>query len=336
MAQGSGVGTSVGDLLDKEYVTAWGNGNALVTFGDFRLGHKGALESARIYSTVTHDAGATWTTPVLVSGDALFAFVSTPIATADGRIFVAYEDFTHFDNGRDDYAVAELDPDTGARIAGAFKVDTLIDGTTDYPIALGRQTYQDSIFRSWSAGNIAADPTDGDHLAVEWSDMRNSPLPAPANPYAAVTNSDMIVSQSFDAGRTWSRPVAIALPGDQFQGWGAYDANGLLRIGFFDRQYDSANHQYGYTLATETSAGSLSFSTDELTTVRSDPTKNNLWFAATLDPHFPFATSFIGDYSGIAATPSGGVVAVWTDLRNQVSFAGGTGADEDVYFATSP
>ena len=74
--------------------TAWGDGNALVTFGDFRLGHKGALESGRIYATVTHDAGATWTTPVLVSGDALFAFVSTPIATADGRIFVAYEDFT--------------------------------------------------------------------------------------------------------------------------------------------------------------------------------------------------------------------------------------------------
>ncbi len=336
VARGSGTATSVGDLLDKEYVTAWGDGNALVTFGDFRLGHKGATESGRIYSTVTHNAGATWTTPVLVSGDALFAFVSTPIATADGRIFVAYEDYTHFDNGRDDYAVAELDPDTGARIAGPFKVDTLIDGFTDYPIALGRQTYQDSIFRSWSAGNIAADPTDGDHLAVEWSDMRNSTLPAPDDPYEAVTNSDMIVSQSFDAGRHWSAPVAIALPGDQFQGWGAYDANGVLRIGFFDRQYDSANHQYGYTLATETSAGSLSFSTDELTTVRSDPTKNNRWFAGTLDPDFPFATSFIGDYSGIAPTPSGGVVAVWTDLRNQVSFAGRTGADEDVYFATSP
>ncbi len=336
VAKGSGVGTSVGDLLDKEYVTAWGDGNALVTFGDFRLGQKGAAQSGRIYATVTHDAGATWTTPVLVSGNALFAFVSTPIATADGRIFVAYEDFTHFDNGRNDYAVAELDPHTGARIAGPFKVDTLIDGTTDYPIALGRQTYQDSIFRSWSAGNIAADPTNGNHLAVEWSDMRNSTLPAPANPYAAVTNSDMVVSQSFDAGRHWSAPVAIALPGDQFQGWGAYDANGLLRVGFFDRQYDRANHQYGYTLATETSAGSLSFSTDELTTARSDPTKNNLWFAATLDPHFPFATAFIGDYSGIAATPSGGVVAVWTDLRNQVSFAGGTGADEDVYFAKAP
>ena len=206
VAHGSGNETSVGDLLDKEYVTAWGNGNALITYGDFRLGHKGATQSGQIFATVTHNAGATWTTPVLVSGDALFAFVSTPIATANGRIFVSYEDFTHFDNGRDDYVVAELDPQTGARIAGPFKVDTLIDGETDYPIALGSQTYQDSAFRSWSAGNIAADPTNANHLAVEWSDMRNSTLPAPDDPYEAVTNSDMVVSQSFDAGRTWSTP----------------------------------------------------------------------------------------------------------------------------------
>src|SRR5262249_11091379 len=36
-AQGSGNGTSVGDLLDKEYVAAWGNGNAIVTYPDFPL-----------------------------------------------------------------------------------------------------------------------------------------------------------------------------------------------------------------------------------------------------------------------------------------------------------
>jgi hypothetical protein len=336
VAQGSGVGTSVGDLLDKEYVAAWGDGNAIITFGDFRLGRKGGLQSGHIFSTVTHDAGHTWSTPVDVTPETFVAFVSTPVVTPDGRIFVAYEDFTHFDNGRDDYVVAELDPATGARIAGPFTVDTLIDGATDYPLAFGRQTYQDSLFRSWSAGNIAADPTDGDHLAVAWSDMRNSTVPAPDDPYEAVTNSDIVVSQSFDAGRTWSEPVAVELAGDQFQGWAAYDANGLLRIGFFDRSYDAANHEYGYTLATETASESLTFVTTELTTARSDPTKDNRWFAATLNPDFPFATTFLGDYSGIATTPAGGVVAVWTDLRNEVSFAGRTGADQDMYFAATP
>jgi hypothetical protein len=317
-------------------VAAWGDGNAIVTFGDFRLAQKGATVFGHLFATVTHNAGQTWSKPVLISGDELFAFVSTPVATSDGRIFVAYENFADFDTGRDDYEVAELSPDTGARLAGPFKVDTLIDGATDYPLAFGRQTYEDSLFRSWSAGNIAADPTDGDHLAVAWSDMRNSELPAPEDPYEATTNSDIVVSQSFDAGRTWSQPVALDLRGDQFQGWAAYDTSGMLRIGFFDRSYDPANHEYGYTLATETAAGALTFATSELTTARSDPTKDNRWFAATDEPDFPFATTFLGDYSNIAATPDGGVVAVWTDLREDVAFAGRTGADQDMVFAAAP
>jgi hypothetical protein len=47
---------------------------------------------------------------------------------------------------------------------------------------------------------------------------------------------------------------------------------------------------------------------------------------------FPRANAFIGDYSNIAATPTGGVVAYWTDLRNDVTFAGVTGKGEDAYF----
>ena len=86
----------------------------------------------------------------------------------------------------------------------------MIDGFTDYPVAFGRPTYHNSLFRSWAAGNITTDPTDASHLAVVWSDMRNSTTPASSNPYAAATNSDVIVSQSFDRGRTWSAPVALA------------------------------------------------------------------------------------------------------------------------------
>src|SRR6478609_6727850 len=78
VAAGSGTETSVGDLLDKEYVAAWGNGNAIVTYGDFRLGNKGAFISARIYSSVTHDGGSSWSTPVVISGSLDVAFVSTP------------------------------------------------------------------------------------------------------------------------------------------------------------------------------------------------------------------------------------------------------------------
>jgi hypothetical protein len=336
VAAGSGNFGSPGDLLDKEYIAAWGDGNAIVTYGDFRLAQKGSFVNARIYSSVTHDGGTTWSSPRVISGDLDEAFVSVPTVASDGRIYVAFLNTTDLTTGRDDYEVVEVSPSTGARLAGPFKVATTIDGFTDYPIAFGRQTYQDSIFRSWAAGNITADPTNAAHLSVVWSDMRNSTLPAPTSPYVAKTNSDVIVSQSFDRGRTWSSPAVLALVGDQFMPWGAYDSDGILRIGLFDRHYDAANHKYDYSLATETGAGTLSFSTSKVSTVSSDPTTGNRWFAATANAAFPFATSFIGDYSNIAAVPSGGVVAYWTDLREQACFGTRCGSGEDAYFAAVP
>ena len=197
-------------------------------------------------------------------------------------------------------------------------------------------TSKDSQFRSWSMGNMAADPTNASHLAVVWSDMRNSVLPAPSDPYSAITNSDVIVSQSMDGGQTWSAPQALELPGDQFMPWGAYDSSGLLRIGFFDRSYDPANHAYGYTLATETTAGSLNFSMSQVSTELSDPTQGTRWFSGrTPNPDFPNPTTFLGDYSGIASGPNG-IVAYWTDLRETVTFPPRTGTGEDAYFGLVP
>jgi hypothetical protein len=332
VAAGSGTETSVGDLLDKEYVAAWGNGNAIVTYGDFRLGQKGSFISAKIYDSVTHDFGKTWSTPQVISGSLDEAFVSTPVVAADGRVYVSFLNTTDLTTGRDDYEVVEVSPTTGALLHGPTKVATVIDGATDYPIAFGRQTYQDSVFRSWAAGNIAADPTNPAHLAVVWSDMRNSTTPAPSNPYVAKTNSDVVVSQSFDRGATWSAPVAIALRGDQFQQWSAFDASGTLRIGTFDRSTDPANHKYDFSLLTQT--GPTTFARSTVSTAQSDPTTGDRWFARSVNASFPFATAFLGDYAGIAVVPgTTHVVAYWTDMRNDVTFAGRTGHGEDAYFA---
>jgi len=332
IATGSGNEGSVGDLLDKEYVAAWGDGNAIVSFGDFRLGQKGAVTS-RIYASVTHDSGATWSTPTLISGSLDEAFVSTPVVTSNGRVFVSFLNTGDLSTGRDTVEVVEVSPATGAPIAGPFDVGLAIDGFTDYPIALGRQTYQDSTFRTWAAGNITADPTNPAHLAAVWSDMRNSVTPAPGDPYSAVTNSDVIVSQSTDFGRTWSAPSAVGLPGDQFMPWGAFDASGTLRIGTFDRSGDPANHQYDYSLLTQN--GTASYARSVVSTASSDPTKNDRWFSGTtLNPAFPHPSAFIGDYGNIAVVPgTTHTVAYWTDMREQACFAGTCRSGEDAYFA---
>lgn len=366
VAHGTGSFGSVGKFNDKEYIAAWGNGNAIVTWTQFNGGIKGSYITSPIYDSVTHDGGNTWSAPQEIGGSASFCGPSgtggpceygtgsIPAVAADGSIYVSFEEQANFDPsslgyGRDEYLVVKVNPTTGARSAGPYKVADLVDGYYDYPINVdGRQTYQDSEFRTWSLGDIATDPTNASHLAVIWSDMRNSPHPSSspgsygaflgtsyADPYSTTTNSDVVVSQSFNGGVTWSAPTAITKPGDQFMPWGEYDTSGKLRLGYFDRSYDPANNKYGYTLATESMAGSLSFGTTEVTTALSDPTKNDRWFSGFIvNPAFPHPTAFMGDYSNIAAKPGGGVVLYWTDMRNSVCFTVRCGHGQDAYFAS--
>ena len=349
VASGSGSFGSVGVFNDKEYLAAWGDGNAIVTWTVFNDGIGGSYINSPIYASVTHDGGQTWSPGVEISGSAGFCEgaqggsacdqdqASVPVVAADGSIYVSFLNYSNDSAGRDQYLVVQVDPATGQRVAGPYQVGKVYDGYTDYPINIdGRQTYQDSQFRTWAAGNIAADPTDAGHLAVIWSDMRNSTLPAPSNPYEATTNSDIIVSQSFDGGATWSNPAALKIGNDQFMPWGSYSADGLLRIGFFDRSYNRKNHAYGYTLATEKSSGSLKFSRTKVTTALSDPTQGNRWFSGrTPNPDFPHPTTFLGDYSGMDAT-QGFSASLWTDLREQSCFPGRCGAGQDAYFASTP
>lgn len=348
VAAGSGVFSGPGVFNDKEEVAAWGHGNAIVTWTVFNQGKGGSYISSPIYASVTHDGGSTWSAGVPISGSAPFCIGaqggtacdqstgSVPVVGADGSISVSFINTADSTTGRDQYVVVKVDPATGRRIAGPYRVGGVVDGFTDYPINEdGRQTLQDSQFRTWAFGPLAADPTNPGHLAMVWSDMRNSTLPAPADPYTARTNSDVIVAQSFDGGVTWSAPIALAARGDQFQPWAAYDSSGRLRIGYFDRSYDPANHMFGYTLATEGASGSLHFSTTQLSTALSDPTHGDRWFSGrTPNPDFPHPSSFIGDYSGLATGPSG-ALALWTDMRNNVCFGVRCGAGEGAFFAAS-
>lgn len=338
-----------GIFNDKDAVAAWGNGNAIVTWTRFDQGKSGAYIDSPIYASITHDGGKTWSAPTEISGSAPFCVGaqggtacnqnqgSAPVVAADGRVYVAFLNSPgDLATDRSQYLVTEVDAQSGRRIAGPFKVSLIFDGDTDYPLnAEGRFTYEDSQFRTWALGNLASDPTTPGHLAVVWSDMRNSSLPAPADPYAATTNSDVIVSQSRDGGRTWSVPTAIAQDKDQFMPWSAYDSDGRLHVGYFDRSYDPANHRYGYTLATESTAGSLSFNTRQLTTALSDPTRDDRWFAPlTVNASFPHPTLFLGDYSAIA-TGQLGVAALWTDMRLPVCL-GRCGFGQDAFFAAGP
>jgi len=347
VAAGTGSFGSVGVFNDKEYIAAWGNGNAIVTWTRFLDGNFGSYIQSPIFASVTHDGGQTWSAGVEISGNASFCAgsgheaanacdqdqASVPTVGGDGSIYVAFENgpapgSTDFD---DQYLVVQVDPNTGARIAGPFQAAVMQDGTRDYPVNIdGRQTYQDSEFRTWSAGNIAADPTTAGHLALTFSDMRNSPSldSGSTDPFQTKTNSDVFVVQSWDGGHTWSQAVQVGPePNDQFFPWAAYRSDGRLAVSIMDRSYDSANHLYGITLSTETRAGSLSFASQQITNTLSDPTNHDRWFSGGVINH---ATRFLGDYNALAFA---GTVAhaLWVDMRNDTCFTTRCGHDEQLF-----
>jgi hypothetical protein len=334
VAAGSGASGSAQVNNDKEYIAAWGHGNAIVTWTVFTYDNSGHYVESPIFASITHNGGNTWTSPVEIDNNLYNDQASIPVVAADGNIYVAFTSFEQFgDNGHNQYMVVKVDPTTAKVLKDPVRVADIVDSIEDYPVNVDkRRTYQDSELRTWSAGNITADPTNALHLAVVWSDMRNSTLPAPTDPYQAKTNSDIVMSQSFDGGNTWSAPTALAIPNDQFMPWGAYNARGQLQIGFFDRSYDSANHKYGYTLASETTPGSLKFTFQQVTTALSDPTQGQTWFSNTVNSNFPNATRFMGDYSNIAISPKG-VAAFWTDMRLQSTVTSFPGTTQDAFFA---
>jgi hypothetical protein len=345
---GPGSWMSPGPSQDKEMLTALGLGNALVTWTRFLLGKHGAYIQSPIYASITHDGGDTWSTPAEISGAASFcegsgpgpsnacnnSQYSWPAHTADGRTFVTF--MTTDPNARDfdDQAlVVQVSSQTGHLVAGPWRVSSVEDGVADFPKSwLGDFTLQDSQFRLGGQGAIAADPTDPDHLAIVWTDMRNSPSANNGRhqqPYETVTNADVMLSESTDAGRHWSAPDVVgANPrNDQWFPSVTFLSDGRLVVGMNDRAFDAANHRFAYSLSLQTAGG---WSTQNVSGALSDPTKDNRWFTGgQIFPNFPYPTTFIGDYTEIAASGTT-VRSFWTDLRNDTSVFGRTGHDEQL------
>jgi hypothetical protein len=329
----------------------------IVTWIRYVFGPHVIIRSAPMVAQASHDGGASWTAPAEISGsDPTCVGLTSPNAcdqtwgnaiavSPSGEVLATFYDTYEYtpdgatNLGRTKHYSVMLDPSTGTRADGPNLIGQAYDGINegDFPVSVdGRQTLQDSELRLLMQGNITADPTDatGNHFAVVWFDDRNASPPVPADPYAAVTNSDVIVSQTWDGGATWSAPTAIALPNDQFMPWAAYDSDGLLRVGFFDRSYDPANHAYATPSRRRHIMGrSRSPRRRRRRCSRMEP--RNAWFATTVDPDFPRATRFIGDYSGIAAVGSD-VVVSWTDLRDQACLFGGCAAGQGQYVALMP
>ena len=287
VASGSGNFGSVGDLLDKEYIAAWGDGNAIVTYGDFRLGQKGS--SSRPGSTLGHPRRRpTWSTPQVISGSLDRGVRLDAGRRGRRKVYVSFLNTTDLDDrprrlrGRRGRS-RDRRPLSPSR--SRSRPRSTAPPTTRSPSA-ARRIRTASSAPGPPATSPPTRPTPH-HLAVVWSDMRNSPTPAPADPYVAdqlgrrrqpvVRRRPHLVG----SGRARARRRPVPCPGVRTTPRPPADRHVRppIRLGQPPLRL-LAGHGDGTGLADVLDHGGL-------TTVLSDPTTGNRWFAATLKPGLP-------------------------------------------------
>ena len=314
---------------DKNWIAAGAGGNVYVTWTLFRF------NSSRIMEAVSHDHGATWSSPIMVSDSAHFSDQgSSPAVAPDGTVYVAYEGNQASDVTKDQTVLARS-TDGGLTFTNV-EVGRVYDDVGCYPanVAQGRARLSFEQFRVNSLPSLAIDPTTGG-LAIAWSDdQNNAGCAAGAAKFSGLTNNQVKLVTSAD-GITWTAPNIITKGADKV--YPAVGANaGRIVVGYYARDYSpvptAADHSCGrgfldtsdpaypfsapvyMDLAPVCLDYAFSSSTDGYTSETRVSTQSS-------NPYIEFAGSFIGDYTGVAVDSAGGAHTVWTDFRGHPGLA---------------
>jgi hypothetical protein len=334
-------------FFDKEFIAAdWRGGHTevYITFTDFQASanckrsfNRGGFCASPIM--LSKWTGSAWTTPIEISGHSSTLCVggatfsnkqangdacnfdqgSFPVVLPDGSVYVVFNNFntpTLVDQQLGVHVSADLTT-VGAPVRVGLD-DESHAALCDF--GRGPEQCVDSLnIRSQDFPALAVDHSTG-HMAAVWTDTR-----------LGVTGKyDIVVSESTDNGQIWSdrtgggtvltptgtgtynQPsVAITAPGGKVV-VSTYRANTVMHTA----TVGDGTFGYGYLVksATGTFSGYTAASDSQ---TNPSPQAN------------PTQAGFMGDYSSIAAAPSGNVVYMtWSDTRNSNSTLG---PDEDIF-----
>jgi len=293
LAANSNTG-GVAVLQDKEYVAVDNNptgpyaGNAYAAWTRFAFtagvncGQPSTLIDAPIIFSRTTDNGLSWSVPITasppISNNNQGAL---PVVGRNSEVYLYYMGAQTTSQLPYDTILFSRSTDGGQ----TFPFFTHIASIVDLPSPLPNTN-----FRVWAAGAMAADKQIDGYIYAVWADYRTG-------------DADILMSRSTDNGTTWGPPQRVnddplGNGKDQFFPWVATSPDGKLHVSWFDRRDDPGNTNYH------------EYYTDSLD------------HGATFEPNvrvstalsFPGGSSFIGDYSGLAAT-NDVVMPIWTDIR---------------------
>ena len=318
---------------DKPWLAAGAGGDVYVTWTHFNQGPHGlGYISSNIVGAVSHDHGQTWSEMIAVSDGAHpFDQGSSPAYAPDGTLYVAYEGNQASDPTRDQTVVARS-TDGGTTFTN-MEVGRVYDDVGCYPtnVAQDRARLSFEQFRVSSFPSLAIDPTTGG-LAIAWSDdQNNAGCAGGAASFSGLTNNQVKLVTSAD-GKTWTAPQQITSGADKV--YPAVGANaGRIVVGYYTRDFSpvptATDHTCQRGFLSDKDPGYPTSPTTPVHYVDLAPVCLDYAFSSSTDnfasetrvssqssnPYLQFSGSFIGDYTGVAVDPAGGVHTVWTDDR---------------------
>lgn len=333
------------NFYDKEFIAGDqrpGSTAVYVTFTDFisantcrGKGNQAGFCDSPIF--ISKWTGSGWTAPLEISGNGSmcvggntfdqhepanacnFDQGSFPRVLPNGDVYVTYNNFNTPTLVNQQLGV--LVHVSGNTLTASAPVKVGVDDESKAALCdFGRGPEQcvDSLFiRSQDFAALAVDPTDGSHLAAAWTDTRAATVNG---------NYDVVVSESHDGGMTWSDANGggnvLTTGGAFFEPSVTISSAGTVVASMYHAntaQHTSSRGDgtYGYGFQVESGGVFGGYQPASDGQSYPSPTAN------------PTQIGFLGDYSSIAAAPSGNTVyMVWSDTRNHSS---AQGPDEDVF-----
>jgi hypothetical protein len=331
-------------FFDKEFIAGDhrpGNTSVYVTFTDFqadsnckRSNNKSGQCQSPIF--ISKWDGTKWTTPVQISGQGSFctggdAFNpqlaanacnfdqgSMPVVLPNGDVFVVFNNSntpTLVNQQLGVHVTVNGDTLTPSAPVQVGKDDETKAALCDF--GRGPEQCVDSLsIRSQDFPAVALDPTNANHLVATWTDTRASTVNG---------NYNIVVSESNDGGSTWSDHAG---GGAVLTTSGAYFEPSVTVLAPSGKTVVSAYHANTAQHTASVGDGTFGYGYFVNSGGFSSYTKASDGQAYPSPQANAAQAGFLGDYSSVAASPSGNTAyLVWSDTRNTSS----RGPDEDIF-----
>lgn len=275
-----------GQFADHEQMAVSADGTIYVTWAQFH----GTGGSDPVYVSTSRNDGVSFSAPVKVSAKNVNVNQNQRVVTnATGSVaFLVWDNFEH-----------------GSKGTAALYVSQSTDRGQSWSDAVQLGAYQQPIDLFPPSFSISGTPFrgPGTYPAPAYNAARNRLYVA----YADIVNGRAQVFVTWASATdlsTWSTPVVVApvASGDRFGAELSIAPNGRLDVMFYDRSY-SANSQVDVTYATSADGGA-SWRSRRVTSSSFDPAAFGVPGRGSFIP-------FLGDYNGIASTPTNAYLA-WT------------------------